>query len=339
MIASNGITLLDCRITPNSDIDVSGICTVAVDVYIDNLSNVSTAYLEMIGTSFAKQINSTSMKQGWNRLLFNTFEGNVTTWVSCTRLRLYFIVTGNCNIWVANIKLIRNNKAKIIVIDDHSYSKFYQIAYPRLKALNIPVTWALDAGRVGALISADAGTILTQEEIDELAYDYNSEFSIHAWDSATPTSEMTSSQIMDDTHKCIAYLREHGIAPTHIWRAAWTQNLAPNAKAAYGMIEGCATSTDEVGLCAYPIQNIYSMPRYTIHNRTLAQIQALFDNMKKTHCMALVYTHSVSDEGGIHATNDEIDNFISCVTTGVNENWLEGTTFNRLMTLQGNGLG
>ena len=60
--------------------------------------------------------------------------------------------------------------------------------------------------------------------------------------------------------------------------------------------------------------------------------------MKKTHCSLVGYTHDISAEGNYNMRPEQFAYFVSKIQTGIDEGWLEPTTFSRLMTLHENGL-
>lgn len=324
--ATNTIgTTMDVRIYPAANVNAVGIARIMVSIYIPDASKIASLTLYLLGTTFNRPL--TGYANGWNRFIVNAWEGALTTWASISAVRVYVTGSAGMAIYVANIRFERPEKANIIIVEDAGYSTFLELAYPSLKALNVPVTWALNPGRLGVSVG-DTGHVLTQEEIDSIANDACSEFSFHSWN-ATATQDMSVAEIQSDVAKCVSYLRSHSLAPSHIWRAAHTQNLATNADAEKGMVEALATSTATSSYTVFPFTNRYNVPRISLHGRTAGEFATMFDILEKTHCTAVVYTHGVSSTA-TDISSEMLSNFITRLTNALNGGWLNATTYNRL---------
>ena len=304
-------------------------------IYLRAEGNIKSINLiiEKEDGSTAWSRNCTNFKHGWNYLHFYSCDGNIDTWNTTKMIRVlcsYNDSDSISDVYVCDIIAVKPSKAKLIFVEDHGYSTFYKEAYPRLKQLNIPVTWGINPGILGS--PAGQTTKLTQSEIDELANDPNSEFSFHSWDT-TATKNMTSDEIKNDVQKCITYLKKNGILPQYFWRCAWVQNQAINASAAKYILPCYATPTSNAGFISYPFVDKYNIPRTQLHGKK--DFTNMFDTLKKTHCAIVVYTHDLSESGGIHIKEDEFSAFLNSIKNAIDEGWIEPTSYNRLCVKYG----
>ncbi|MDK9861651.1 polysaccharide deacetylase family protein [Staphylococcus equorum] len=330
-----GNTVPEMRITPPNPLDLVGIQEFDLVVYIEDITKVSKIELGVIKTGGGTWSVSTSeIKEGWNRLRFYVNEGNITTWDKADTFRviIYPVNSANTKVVIADLKALKPNKAKIIMVNDHGYKGFKDTAFPKLKNIGVPTTFAINPGRLGTPVSG-ASSILSQEEIEELASSPFSEFSYHTWNPLEKaTKDMSEIELKEESAKCIYYLKKNGLKPDYLWRAAFVQNLAPNHNAIDNMVEAYASWSEGNSFEAYPFKDSRNIKRITIHGRTTTNIDSYFDTLKKTRCVAIFYTHDITDNGGIHMTNAELDYFVSKIEQGVNEGWLEGTTYSDLRT-------
>jgi hypothetical protein len=321
-------------------LDIVGTQEFDVIVYIPDVSKItrievrlSTYLTSTLNVTFFKSANE--LHNGWNYLRFLTKKANLTQWNVCTMFRVLTYTNEPTSVYYGDIVQVKPAKAKVLFVDDHGYSDFKTNAYPLLKELGIPVTWAIQPGRPGQVIES-SGTLLTVEDLNELSNDPFSELSWHTYNGAN-TSEMTELETQTDCQKSITFLRKNGLLPQYYWRAAWKNNIAPYARTCDGLMNGGAYYSSVGGLEVFPFEDKYNILRYSIHGRTNSDIDAIFNTLKNTHCTAVFYTHGiVADEDfnentTMHITNSEFDYFVQKMATGVSEGWLEGTTFDRLM--------
>ncbi len=334
-IQTLGNTVPEMRITPPTPLNLIGIQEFDLVVYIEDITKVSKIEFGAIKTGGGTWSVSTSeIKEGWNRLRFYVNEGDITTWDKADILRviIYTVNSADTKVVIADLKALKPNKAKIIMVNDHGYKGFKDIAFPKLKNIGVPTTFAINPGRLGTPVSG-ASSILSQEEIEELASSPFAEFSYHTWNPLEKaTKDMSEIELKEESAKCIYYLKKNGLKPDYLWRAAFVQNLAPNHNAIDNMVEAYASWNEGNSFEAYPFKNSRNIKRITIHGRTTDNIDSYFDTLKKTRCVAIFYTHDISDNGGIHMTNDELNYFVSKIEQGINEGWLEGTTYSELRT-------
>lgn len=332
-IDTGGNATAEIRISPQSDIELYGVQEFNIIAFIPDVSKVSDIYLQVqksSGTHWSR--SNKDLKNGWNVLRYYSNESDITNWDVIKMFRVVVYSNSQTKVYLSHFNAIKPEKARIIMVNDHGYKGFKDIAFPKLKALGIPTTFALNPGRLGAPISG-ASSILSQEEIEELSIDPYAEFSFHTWNpTEKATKDMTSEELKLETHKCIQYLKRNSLQPNHLWRGAFVQNLAPNHSAIDDMVEGYATYKETNSFDAFPFKNTRGINRILIHGIPTSTIDNYFEYLRKTHCVAVFYTHDISDNGGIHMTNEQLNYFISKVEQGINEGWLEGTTFSKLMT-------
>ena len=323
----------EMQIVPVNNIPLKGIQEFNLIVYIEDVSKLTQVQLianKEGGGSWTRTVKE--LKNGWNFLRYYSQEGDLSNWTNAILFRIvvYGITGQPTELTICDLKAIRPDKGKIIMVNDHGYSNYKNIAHTKLKALGVPTTFALNPGRLGVPIPG-ASSILSQEEIDELAVDPYAEFSYHAWDPAQKASkDMTAEELKEEMAKCTHYLKKNGLYPDYFWRAAFVQNLAPAHDALNEHMESYACYDESSRFDVYPFKSTYGINRKQIHNIPNASVDTFFDILEKTHCLVVFYTHDISDDGGIHMTNAELDYFVNHVKNGIDNNWLEGTTYAQL---------
>lgn len=311
---------------------LQGIQEFDIAVYVEDYTKVTNVELQLLKDIGSWTRSSNNLQNGWNYIRLACSDGDISTWNTVNTLRVIAYCSDPTTLYFGGIYAVKPNKAKIIVVNDHGYSGFKNIAYPKLKELGVPVTWGINPGRLGQPVSG-ATSILSQSEVDELALDPYSEFSFHAWDaSEQATSEMTADELKTETHKCIHYLKKEGLLPKYLWRCAFVQNKATNHSAIQEIIEAYATPREKTGFELYPFVDTYNINRTQIHSRTNEWFDNFFETLKKTHCTVVVYTHDISDNAGIHMTNSELNYFVSKLQNAISEGWLEAVTYSQLRT-------
>lgn len=350
---SNDGSTQDIIISLSDAVSLIGVQKIKIKLYISNAENISNLTFAILGATNSDTVYlktfSAGFVNGWNEIdcLTSHNSGNLSasTWSTFSRCRIKITGSSAFTVYLSAINLHRIEKAKLIFVDDHGYHGFKERAYPLLKAAGQPVTWAINPGRLGAAVGKQE-SILTQADIDELAYDAFSEFSFHSWNpSNNPTKTMTPDELRQDFQKCITYLKKNGLCPKHLWRAAFTQNRANNWWVAQDMVEAAACHDAGGGFFTWPFTNPYNVPRYGIHGRSSEQIDAFFEVLKLTHSSLILYTHGCvqnrnpSDStDSLHCTDAEIQYLCTKIAAGVREGWLEPTTFNRLRTMEEHGM-
>lgn len=217
-------------------------------------------------------------------------------------------------------------KARILFIEDRGYKTFAQKGLPDLRALGIPVTWALDP----ALLGTKQGTrlaVIPQQDLHSYLLQGDA-ISFHSWDGSV-TRNMTRQEILQDTQKAQRFLVREGLGSGR-WRAAWTQNAAKNAKAAFPYLEACATPNERASLDGFPFLNRYDVPRVCLHGRSRMFMDVFFQQLQETHQLLVCYTHGIHPSGGNDITPSEWSYFTQKVRAGLQGGWLEGVTYESL---------
>lgn len=325
---------LDCGVgyvlSGNSSIDFRstvetymtyGITAVDFYCYVPDASKVTSLSFTVASGTYT----FTNLVNGWNKLRGYAYAVTLPANETASNLRITAVLSESAQVYFAKAVIKRADKANVIFVEDGGYNSFLTDAYPTLLANRIPVTWATNPGRLGV------GEVITQENIDALALDGNSEFSFHSWNpTERPTANMSPAEIQADCAKCVKYLRENGLEPAHMWRAAHVQNNAPSYAAEIGMVEALATYNSLSANTVFPFPNRWNVPRIAVHARTNAYFDTLFDTLEKTHSTAILYTHGVGD-GTYDISADSFAYLINKITSGMSDGWLRATTYSRLV--------
>lgn len=300
--------------------------------YVDNPSNLKslTVQLGHEQPSGYQWIRSDyTFKKGWNLFRHEALAGVIGNWTDFYRIRFVVEAIGAVNVTIGLLFLEQPAKAKLLFVEDGGYVEFLERGYPQLKARGIPTTWALNPGILGT------ARRITEIQVDELAKDYMSEFSFHSWASDVH-STMTSEQVADNAIKCVRWLQKKGLKPDYLYRAAITQNNAPNHAILQEIVDAYANGNEQTGTEIFPFANPYGTKRMTLHGMDSARIDEVFEQLKKTHALIIGYTHGIGEtsNGTGQSTGDmtqaQWDYFISKVDTALAEGWLEGVTYDRL---------
>ena len=303
-------------------------------VWVDDVTKISSAaVLIYSGPSASSTTWSRAvppLRNGWNLIRIAAHSGVLTSWGQPRRLTLRVITTAPTIVAWGRFWVECPKKAQMIYTLDRGYRTAIDQMLPELRSRNIPVTWALDM----ALNSPDAsGPHITDAEVLQFA-GQGDEMSIHAYDGAV-TNTMTPQQIRQDALRAQDWLLDKGL-PATMFRAAYTQNLAPNASAAAPFFAAQATGEgNSSGLDTWPHIAPQNVARYTLHGKTPAQVDTIFDNMAKTHALWIPYTHGVSGAGGSNITPTELAYFLTKVDAAMSAGWLEATTYRKMLEQAG----
>jgi len=271
---------------------------------------------------------TTGLVTGWNYFRILAASGTVTNWGYCYRLRVMVTTNAATTATVGLVWAEVANKASMIFVNDGPYDLWIRERYPDLKALNFPVTLAIDTGKLG--VGSGITLTGTESQILTLANDYNgNEISFHGA-TGDPTSAMTADQLLADTATAQLWLRQRGFFVGSLWRAAYVQNAATNAAATIPLLMAQATSTDTSTTDAWPPINANNIPRISLHGRSTAYIDSLFSTLQTLRGNVVVYMHNVDSAGGTNMTPAEWAYFVEKIRVAVGEGWLQGSTFGRL---------
>lgn len=300
--------------------DVTKITSIGAEIYTD--STLTTA------KRWSRTATQAQLVTGWNLLRWSASAGltDLSAWGTVYRTRILVTTNAATDVTVGHFWTDCPPKAQILFIEDRGYKTFKDVGLPDLRALKIPVTWALDPATHGT----SAGTkseVITDADVATFAAAGDS-ISFHSY-AGEVTSTMTADQIRTDTLKAIRWLQQRGHAG-RMWRAAWTQNSAPEHAAAQPYVLAYATHNSQAGLSTWPPTDRWNISRWSVHGRTTTDTDTMFNNLKRTHQLLVCYTHGVHADGLTDATPAEWNYFISKCEQGLNEGWLEAVTFEDL---------
>lgn len=318
---------------------IKGLQDIVIPLYVENASIcprvISYTYLDDSG--YRAISRALDLVNGWNYIrvpVYDWYKDYKAYWNTTSIVTIKAMATDKTSIYVGDIIFVYPKKAKVIMIDDHAYKNFKDVAYPMFKNIGVPITWGAKIGLLGESIEY-ASRILTQEEFDELSLDEYSEINFHSY-YGNATSGMTKEKLSSDVLGALRWLKKNGYDTKVIYRSAWVQNEAQYGKeVSEKFLELGATYNSQRKMNAFPFTDKLNIPRYELHGMSNDSFDALFEQLNDTHCTLVCYTHDISDEvpsdgARIHMNNSELNYFISKLTNAINEGWLEGTTINQL---------
>ena len=318
--------IMDVRLTTSTAVNLIGISIVEAVVYIEDVSKITQINLQLLSTNFSRTILASELINGWNRLRYYTFDGDTTVWNTETTVRINIYGDADKEIWIDSVRFLRRPKAVMFFVEDGGYTSFYQIGQPALDTLGVPVTWAVDPAIIGT-----EHYNMSLEDLQDVMQNGNTEFSFHSY-AGERTAIMSESELIADTELSLRWLSKEGLLPKHFWRAAFTQNDAPNYEAIADIIPVLATHNSKVGLDAFPFVDPLNVPRTALHNRSTSDIDEYFDKLQKTHCFICFYTHGIQDDYETNCSIAKWNHFMEKLEDALDDGWLEPTTYNRLMT-------
>jgi len=339
---------VDCRVA-SAAVDMPPASTLSLWIYVPEPTKITdfqiewyydaTHYRQIRFPTSGSYCNITEFAVGWNLLRmplerFRTNDSDVTDYFGTLQtLKFYLITNDATEVTIGHMYLECPEKAQVLFIQDGGYSDFYTNAYPAMKARGIPCTWAIQPSKIGT-----AGW-LTLAQVLALANENNNSISFNSWGGAKLTNDMTAGELRADCMQCIKWLERNGLTGG-IWRAAWLQNLAPQAPTCQNLFWGFAMYDATGGgiLNVYPFIKPYGINRIALHayNATPSNMDALFTMLEMYHGLMVCYTHNVSADGS--ATDLKAatwTHFLDKCTTGINAGWLEGITFEDLVARSG----
>ena len=323
-------TSSEIRINYASSFTLLGTQEFEVYLYIKDATKVTGVRLQIPESSWVK--SNESLHNGWNKVrLSSRGAGSWSDSTANTQIRVlvYHISGLTEDVYIGGIVQVKPQYANMIIIADGPYYSVYSDAYPALKSLGVPIVWALDA----TLLDTDETfprELIKKSELDVLAYDGLSEFSFHSYD-GTIMSTATQDEALADTLKSIRFLRQNGLQPNHVWRAAWLQNNCPNHGLSDLELEASACHDGTSQMVSYPFPDKYNIPRMGLAQRNTEWFDTLFTNLQREHNTVLVYFHGVSDgERDISATM--LTYFLDKLEDALDEGYLMATTYDRLIS-------
>lgn len=333
-------TVIQDPVGPTDPLIMPPASTISLWVYVPDVTKVTSVGAEIYTDSaltttkrWSRTATQAQLVNGWNLLRWSATAGltDLTSWGTIYRTRILVTTNAATDVTIGHLWTDCPPKAQILFIEDRGYKTFKDVGLPDLRALNIPVTWALDPATHGTSVGTKA-EVITDADVAEFAKMGDS-ISFHSWDGSV-TSTMTADQIRTDTLKAIRWLQQRGHAG-RMWRAAWTQNNAPQHAAAQPYVLAYATPSSVAGLSTWPPTDRWNISRWSVHGRTTTDTDTIFTNLKSTRQVLVCYTHGIHADGNTDATPAEWSYFIGKVKAGLAEGWLEGVTFEDLHARSG----
>lgn len=330
-ITGSGTGTVTVIYTPVAPILTTGAASIAAWVYVPSLAGVTSMTVQIFSGAnvWSRSATAAALAVGWNLLRWQSTAGTITGWGSVTQVRVQLATTALVSVTVGHLWAECPPKAQLLFIVDRGYRTFVDAGLADLRALGIPVTWALDPALNGTSVGTRA-EVVTDADVAAFA-DAGDSISLHGWDGSV-TSTMTADQVRADTLKAVRWLQQRGHAG-RMWRAAWVQNSAPQAAAARDYILAGATPSSSAALTCWPPPDRWNIPRVALHGLTSAQVDGYFAQLETTHQLMVVYTHGIHADGltgGADSTPAQWAYFVAKVSAAVAAGWLEGVTFEDL---------
>lgn len=316
--------------------------------YTEDAENITNITLNVVnGTtsevwsrSITNEHYGGDLKNGWNLMKFNTsvsaFEHLGT---DCARVSINVYTSDSAEISFGAVFLEKEEKGKILFVNDHGrkggWSELVtgqtQTAIQDAEDRDMPITFALNPKRIddGDTLAMDLATLEVVKE-SPIA-----RFSFHSYN-RTPTSSMSLIELKADTNNSVRWLTAKGFGNTH-FRAAFTQNIAPEGvnTLGFGGLKALATSSDNTGskTRTFPFIDRSNVIRTSLHGKTEADIDEIFNSLKDLGGILVMYTHAIKPNGDptlYDATVDEWNYFMSKIDTAQTEGWIDLVSYEDL---------
>lgn len=306
-------------------------------LWVDDPTKITTANLEIYpvtpgtGTTWIRGIDNQPrpLKYGWNLLTWaGDAAGDHATWGQAYRVRVVVVTTAATSFNIGRVWVETSPKARLILINDGCFLNFYNKVLADLRPRGIPVTWAAAPSLLGAQVGTKTER-MTKAQLDT-AYAAGDDVSFHSWGSEVH-STMTEAQVRENALKCLRWAQDNGYTRGRIWRAAITQNNAPNYKALAPYFAANSSWHGGASTSVFPPIDRQDVPRVTLHGTSPAAMDAFFAALKATHGVLFGYTHGIHVDGGSDMTPTEWAYFLSKIDVGIAEGWLEGVTMSQLI--------
>lgn len=275
-----------------------------------------------------------NLKTGWNVVRWTpshkTITGSPLAFGNVHHARVVVVTNAPTNVTIQQLYIQTRPKASILFIHDGGYSHFDSSpGYRDLRDRKVPVTWSVDTGLIGD------STHVTDARLREISKENRNSIGFHGWD-ASDTTVMTAAQVQAHTMQAIKWLAVRGYTG-RIWRSAWLQNSAPQAEATNDMVlvNPMFGTEGQERVQSWPFHDRYGVSRIAIQGKTEAGIDAIFDELKANHGVAVLYTHRVRDGFVADITPAMWTYFLAKYDQGVAEGWLEAVTLEMLLESSG----
>lgn len=318
-------------------------------IYLPDASKVTAVGVEMaldtgntvLWSNGSLTTPAIALVNGWNLVRLKSMNGldatKLASWGNLNRLRCYVITNAATTATIGHVWLECPERARLLFILDRGYKSFVTSgSLARLRAANIPVTWALDVTLLGTHLG-DQFEVVTEADIASYA-EIGDSISFHSWDGAV-TSSKTAAEIRADTAKCVKWLGARGYAG-RMFRAAWTQDLATNYAAAIPYTLGLPqSSVPSQHMSSWPPRDFANIERWSFYGRPSSEVDDYFTLWQKTYGLSLTYNHGINISGGNDATPTEFDYWMTKVEAALSAGWLEAVTFEQLWLESGGDFG
>ena len=332
MITNPSRTNSEIFIYVNDSFTLLGTQEFEVSVYVPDATKVNSIRFQANPAGFTKQ-SSQTIKNGWNKIRFmaNGAGGwNENTAVTNVRVSVYHPSGAETKVFIGEIVQVKPQYGNLIIVADGPYYTTYTEAYPTLKNMGVPITWALDAAK---LTDSELPTreLINLTDLETLAYDGISEFSFHNYNGVI-MSTATAAEALEDTLNSIRFLKKNGLNPQRIWRAAWLQNACAHPELANLEVEASASYDGNAGADAYPWIDKYNIPRASVANRDNEWFNTVFDTLRRCHCTYVLYFHGVTEDSDKNITHTMLNYFVNKISEALTAGYLNPTTYNRLVS-------
>ncbi|MFC6153645.1 hypothetical protein [Nocardioides yefusunii] len=287
---------------------------------------------------WVKQVPVSSLRTGWNLISDDTLGMySAAGWGSIYSTRYIFQTTKATSVSVDSTWFECPKKASLLLIQDGGYKSYMTHAIPELRSRKYPTVWALNPGWLGKRPGAFNETITVADVATLKAA--GDEISFHSWVAGNDgqlMATMTREQVRDDSLKSIAVAQAEGWGKGYLFRGAFLQNLAPNARGCAPYHAMLATSTErDSQIATWPPMNRLDVARVGLHFSTDAFIDDIFNRLEKTRGLCLGYTHGISTVSAGDMTPARLTYLLGKIDAAVAAGWLEVTTFERLLASAG----
>lgn len=313
------------------DIKPTPVNAVTALVYVENPSVTETVSLSITGPggTWSRTHNQSGsnmagkpLVRGWNLIRFSSLAAPTYPVLrDVETIRVTFNTTGPATNYVAYVDLEVREKATVVIVNDWASKPFFDNGYPALLSRGYPVVWAPRVERLGMGTYPDDHISLA--EAQAVMGENNNDLSFHSPDGSA-TSGLTPAQARKNVLDALVGLKMRDLySDGALWRAAWVQNLAPNASASDDLLVCSATPDDRYHNTSWPPLLRHDIPRNAIHG-VGADVTPKVRELKETHGFGVFYTHGViPTEGSNHSSQAQWDAFVSALDIGVSEGWLE----------------
>ena len=276
---------------------------IGLSIYIEDVTKVTavsvTLFLDATGTKSWARSKNTGLKTGWNYIRLSAVDGvsaaDADLWGTC--YRCYAAVTTNAatTVTVGQVYAEVRPKATMVFIWDGPYEQAIREHWPELAAKGYPTVMASAPNTLGG-INGQTG-LKMKATVEQCMAVMNSgngdEWSYHSWE-GTQTSLMTAAEIRVDTRNCVQYLLQKQVGFGAFYRAAWTQNQAPNSAAAEMFMICAATPVSDANPHPWPPlpEKLLNIGRYAIFQQTPEQHRDMIKRITATGCSLWAYTHA-----------------------------------------------